>query len=163
MRFRAQIFWSSRRVRRIVRHMATTSSPESPSGVWRSWRCRAERSVRSVGAYAIRSSGSPTRRSDQVQAADGVDPGLGLAVGGGGGGDALGLGPGEDRQGGVVDVAQAVLGPFPGVAPQLFGDVDDPAGVHAVVGGVEDAGLGQRLVAAGLGQLVVGAAADGGA
>src|SRR5207302_4674087 len=107
--------------------------------------------------------GSATGRTDEVEAADGVDPGLRLPVGGGGGGDAVGLGPGEDRQGGVVDVAQAVLGPLPGVAPQLLGDVDDPAGVHAVVGGVEDAGLGQRLVAARFGQLVVGAAADGGA
>src|SRR3954466_4042702 len=106
---------------------------------------------------------SATGGTDEVEAADGVDPGLGDAVGGGGGGDALGLGPGEDRQGGVVDVAQTVLGPFPGVAPQLLGDIDDPPGVHAVVGGVEDAGLGQGLVAARLGQLVVGAAADGGA
>ena len=51
-------------------------------------------------------------------------------------------------------------GPLEVEAVQLVGDLDHPAGVHAVVRRVEDAALGQQLLDAGVGELVVGAAAD---
>ena len=43
---------------------------------------------------------------------------------------------------------------------ELVGDLDQAAGVHAVVGRVEDPAVGERLLDARVGELVVGGAAD---
>ena len=52
------------------------------------------------------------------------------------------------------------LGPVEVEAVQLVGDLDHPAGVHHVVGRVEDPAVGEVLLDARVGELVVGRAAD---
>ena len=66
----------------------------------------------------------------------------------------------EHRAGGVEDPARALLGPLEGEPLELVGDLDQAAGVDAVVGRVEDAVLLEHLLDARVGELVVGGAAD---
>ena len=62
--------------------------------------------------------------------------------------------------GGVEDPGGALLGALEGEALELVGDLDQAAGVHAVVGGVEDPAVLERLLDARVGELVVRRAAD---
>ena len=75
--------------------------------------------------------------------------------------DAVRGGELEDRVRRVVDAARPLLGALEAEAGrvELVGDLDQAAGVDAVVGRVEDPALGQRLLDARVGQLVVGGAA----
>src|SRR3954468_11166303 len=71
----------------------------------------------------------------------------------------LGGGP-EHGEGGVVDALGPRPGPLEREPVQLVGDLDDPAGVDAVVRAVEDLAGRQQPRDVRRGQLVVRAAAD---
>ena len=60
-------------------------------------------------------------------------------------------------RGGVEDPGRAQLGPLEVEALDLVGHLDHAARVDHVVGRVEDAALGEQLLDAGVGELVVGA------
>ncbi len=70
------------------------------------------------------------------------------------------LGEREDLPGRAVDLGGPALGPLEVEPGQLVGDLDHASRVDHVVGGVEDAPVGQQFLDAGVGQLVVGPAAD---
>src|SRR6476469_3828668 len=122
----------------------------APVGLWRAGRASAP--------------GWPTQRArranstGQVEAAEAPDvahPALGEPVGGLGGGDRVGVRQLEDRLGGLVDAGRPLLGPLEAEALELVGDLDQAAGVHAVVGRVEDPAVGEGLLDAGVVELVV--------
>src|SRR5262245_22256679 len=87
---------------------------------------------------------SSTRQPHPAQPADLAHPPLGEPVGGDGRRYAVGGGELEDPQRGVVDAGGALLRAVEREALELVGDLDQPAGVDAVVGGVEDAALLER-------------------
>src|SRR5690606_3456555 len=66
----------------------------------------------------------------------------------------------EDLAGGVVDAGGAGLGAVEVEPLDLVRHLDQAAGVDDVVGRVEDAAVGEALLHAGVGELVVGGAAD---
>src|SRR3712207_3274442 len=68
---------------------------------------------------------------------------------------AVALGDGDDLLHGVVDAGDALCGPCLVVAFQLVGHVDEAAGVYDVVGGVEDAALGEGFAVARLQEDIV--------
>ena len=72
----------------------------------------------------------------------------------------LGRRPGEDAPGGVEDLRRPWPGPARSRSRDLVCDLDHTAGVDHVVRRVEHAAVGQDLLHAGVGQLVVGGAAD---
>src|SRR6266700_5559569 len=69
-------------------------------------------------------------------------------------------GQGQDPLGGAEDLLGLRPRPLEVEAFKLVGDLDHAARVDDVVGRVPDAVIGEQLVDAGVGKLVVGAAAD---
>src|SRR3546814_4283468 len=107
--------------------------------------------------------GVPAGSALQPQAAQSTDLAhapLGQAVGGDGGSYAVLPGRLEDVAGGLEDPGRALLGALEGEALELVIDLDQAAGVHAVVGRIEDALRLERLLDARVGELVVGGTAD---
>ena len=121
------------------------------------------RAVLATDPLPLSSSSRARSTSGEVEPAEAADvahPALGEPVGGLGGRDRVGPGQLEDGLGRVVDPARALLGPLEAEALELVGHLDQAAGVHAVVGRVEDPAVRERLLDARVGQLVVGGAAD---
>src|SRR5260370_10666912 len=103
------------------------------------------------------------RQPDAPQPADLGHPPLSQPVGGHGGRHAFLVRQREDLLGRDVDLFGAHAGPLEVETGPLVRDLDDPARVDQVVGGVQDAPVGGHLLRPGMRDLVVGAtAADAG-
>src|SRR5215472_9796893 len=87
-------------------------------------------------------------------------PPLGQPVGGHSGRHALFVRQREYLLGGHVDLLGPHAGPLEVETSPLVRDLDDPARVDQVVGGVQDPAVGEHLLQPGMRELVVGAAAD---
>src|SRR5690606_32086596 len=66
----------------------------------------------------------------------------------------------EDVRRGLEDAGRSQLRPGEVEALDLIRDLNEPTGVHAVIGRIEDASVRQQLLRAGVRQLVVRPAAD---